>query len=539
MPRARPSRGAWALALAPILFFGVFFAYPVGSIIGRGLDVSAFGDIVADRHLRSVAWFTLWQAVASTLLTVALAIPCAHVLSRYRFRGRGAVRAIITIPFVLPTVVVGAAFIALSAPGGPLGAIRDSIWLVLLSHVFFNYAVVVRTVGALWANLDPALEDAARVLGASPWQAFRYVTLPRLRPAVAAAASVVFLFTFTAFGTVLLLGGPRRATIEVEIYRRTAQLLDLRIASALAVIQLVGVGALLLAYGAVHDKRTRAQRLRSSRQLDRRPRPRDWAWIAPNLAIALVLAVVPMVVLLSRSVRTDHGVALTWFRALTQNPRRSTLFVAPIEAVRNSLLFAGAATVLALTLGGLASVVIARAGRSVALPRALDAFLMLPLATSAVTVGFGFLISLDRPPLDLRTSPLLIPIAHALVAIPLVIRTLVPVLRAVDDRLRQAAAVLGASPARIWREVDLPIAARAGLVAAAFAFVVSLGEFGATVFIARPDYPTLPIAIFRLLGQPGAANQGQAMAMAAILLVVTGTVVAAIDRVRVGAIGEF
>jgi len=246
-----------------------------------------------------------------------------------------------------------------------------------------------------------------------------------------------------------------------------------------------------------------------------------------------------MAVLLVRSVQTGHGTTLRWFRDLALDPRGSTLFVPPIEAVRNSLLFAGVATALALTLGGSASVVIARASPSATAPRTLDMFLMLPLATSAVTIGFGFLITLDHPPLDLRTSPLLIPVAHALVAIPLVVRTMVPVLRAVDPRLRQAAAVLGASPVRVWREIDLPIAARAGLVAAAFAFVVSLGEFGATVFIARPDYPTLPIAIFRLLGQPGAANQGQAMAMATILLVVTGGVVMGIERVRVGTIGEF
>jgi thiamine transport system permease protein len=149
-----------------------------------------------------------------------------------------------------------------------------------------------------------------------------------------------------------------------------------------------------------------------------------------------------------------------------------------------------------------------------------------------VIVGFGFLVSLGMLPLDLRTSVLLIPIAHALVALPFVVRATVPVLRAIDQRLREAAAVLGASPAQTWRAIDMPIMARAALVGASFAFAVSLGEFGATLFIARPDAPTMPIAIFRLLSQPGSAAFGQAMAMATVLMAVTATAALAFDRFR-------
>ena len=82
------------------------------------------------------------------------------------------------------------------------------MWAIVAAHVFFNYAVVVRTVSTLWTHVDPRLEEAARLLGASRWRAFREVTWPLLRPAVTAAASIVFLFTFTSFGTVLILGGP-------------------------------------------------------------------------------------------------------------------------------------------------------------------------------------------------------------------------------------------------------------------------------------------------------------------------------------------
>ncbi len=195
------------------------------------------------------AWFTLWQAALSTVLTVLVAMPGAYLFARYRFRGRRVLWALTIVPFVLPTVVVGAAFLALLGPRSPFGLrLEHTIWAILLAHVFYNYAVVLRIVGGFWAQLDPRLETAARMLGASPWAAFRHVTLPLLRPAIASAASIVFLFTFTSFGVVLLVGGPQFATLEVEIYRQTAQLLDLRAAATLALVQLVALCALLLVY---------------------------------------------------------------------------------------------------------------------------------------------------------------------------------------------------------------------------------------------------------------------------------------------------
>ena len=164
---------------------------------------------------------------------------------------------------------------------------------------------------------------------------------------------------------------------------------------------------------------------------------------------------------------------------------------------------------------------------------------LLPLGTSAVTLGFGFIIALDRPPLDLRGSALLIPIAHTLVALPLVTRTLLPALRGMNPRWREAARMLGASPWQVWREIDLPIVARAALVAAAFAFAVSLGEFGATSLLTRPDLPTLPIVIYSYLGQPGELNHGQALAMGTLLMIVCGAGLVAIERFRPGGLGEF
>ncbi|GAA2517675.1 iron ABC transporter permease [Streptomyces gobitricini] len=529
------------------MFFAVFFAYPVAAIVGRGLRADdggwrfgRLGEVLGRPDILDVLWFTTWQALASTALTLLIALPGAYVFARFDFPGKALLRAVVTVPFVLPTVVVGTAFLALLGRGGLLDErwgvrLDTTVWAILLAHVFFNYAVVVRTVGGLWSQLDPRQEEAARVLGASRLGAWRRVTLPALGPAVAAAALMVFLFTYTSFGIVQILGGPAYRTLEAEVYRQTAQLLDLPTAAVLTLVQFAAVGAILAVHAWTVRKRETALRLVDAGSTARRPRGAgQWALLGAVLVTIVLLLLLPLGVLVERSF--DGG--LGYYRALQDvDAAGGTFLVPPLEAVGNSLEYAVAATGIALLVGGLAAAALARrAGRLV---RGFDALLMLPLGVSAVTVGFGFLIALDEPPLDLRSSWILVPLAQALVGVPFVVRTMLPVLRAVDVRLREAAAVLGASPWRVWREVDLPLVGRALAVAAGFAFAVSLGEFGATVFIARPDNPTLPVAVARLLGRPGELNYGQAMALSTILMVVCAVALLLLERIRVNRSGEF
>jgi thiamine transport system permease protein len=531
------------LGAVPLVFLGVFFAYPVAKIVGRGLapdgdvNLDPLGRVFTDPVLRHIAWFTVWQATLSTVLTVLVALPGAYVLSRYDFRGRSLVRALVTVPFVLPTVVVGSAFASLFAAGGPLGGLDldESLGAIVIAHVFFNYAVVVRIVGGLWAHLDPQQEDAARVLGADRFRAFREVTLPALRPAIAAATGIVFLFTFTSFGVILILGGPTQSTLETEIYRQTVEFLNLPVAAALTIVQLVAVVALLAVDARLQGRTRSAQSLRPAAETVRPPRSRgERGMLVANLAVMALLLGGPIVVLIERSLRPPGGFGLGFYRALNQLGSSSTLFVSPLHSVATSLEYAVIATAIALVVGGCAAFAVSqRRGHG------LDRALSLPLGVSAVTVGFGFLITLDQPPLDLRTSFLIVPIAQALVAVPFVVRTMLPVLRSIDPKLREAATILGAGPAQVWREVDLPIVARAAAVAAGFAFAISLGEFGATVFIVRPAAPTLPVTIFRLLGRPGPLNFGAAMAASVILMALTAIAILAIERFRVGSVGEF
>jgi thiamine transport system permease protein len=245
----------------------------------------------------------------------------------------------------------------------------------------------------------------------------------------------------------------------------------------------------------------------------------------------------PLLALVLRSFSLEGSYTLRYYEALFTNPSQSFFYVPPAVAIRNSLLVAGTVVLLSLVLGLITAYLLTEP--SGPFKSFLDTLFMLPLGASAVTLGFGYIIALNRPPLNLRASPLLLPLAHTLVAFPFVVRSLLPAMRGMNPHWREAAGVLGASPVRIVREIDLPIVARALLVGAVFAFTVSLGEFGATLLIARPTFPTMPVVIYRLLGAQGALNQGQGLAMSTLLMLVCALGFILIERFRVGEIGEF
>jgi thiamine transport system permease protein len=519
------------LALGPVLVLAVFFVLPVSAMIGRGFDDGprAVLEVLGRPRTRRVVWFTVWSAGAATLVSVALGMPAAHVLHRLDVPGRSVVRSVLVVPFVLPTVVVGVAF-RLLVRGTPLDG---SALAIVAGLVFFNVAVVIRVVGAAWESLDARPGEAAAALGASPAQVFRTVTWPALRPAVVSAASVVFLFCATSYGVVLTLGGLRYSSVETEIYLLTTQLLDLQAAAALSIVQLLAITALIVVVGRLRRSPDPTTARRPNRA--RRPGRGDLPQVVATV-VALALVVTPLLTLLAGSLREDGTWTLANYRRLRTVGDGNALLVPVTDALVTSLRTAVDATWMSLLLGGLIAVVVSRRSLSRAergLRSTLDAFFMLPLGVSAVTLGFGFLLTLDT------SSRLLVPIAQALVALPLVVRTLVPVLSGVDDRQRQAAASLGAGPLRTFATVDLPVVRRPLLVAAGFAFAVSLGEFGATSFLVRDEHPTLPVVIFQLIGRPGSENFGMALAASVVLAAATALVVLVVDRLGVRSLGAF
>lgn len=542
------------LWLLPLTFLAIAFFYPLSRILFLTFSPETF----TAKNLPITTYtllFTFYQAILSTLLTLLLGLPAAYLFARFDFRGKSLLRALTAVPFMLPTVVVAASFNALLGQRGLLSTFQSFLFplskdfilhpspfiLILLAHVFYNTTIIIRIVGIALSSLDPKLEQTARSLGANPFQVWKNITIPLLRPSILAASLLVFLFDFTSFGVILLLGGSQFSTIEVEIYLQAVKLLNLPLAALLSIIQLLCTIIFSLLYTKYAARNT--QQL-SPRSTTAKPKTlKQKLFVFTYCSLLTVYFALPLLSLPIRSLfrleadrgqrnEVQYGFTTDYYEELFINRRGSVFYVPPIKATFNSLTYASATVILSLLLGFPAAFALAKPTR---LEKVLDPLIMLPLGSSAVMLGLGFIITYGK----WLTSPLLVPFAHTLVALPFVIRTLQPAIASIPQRLRQAASSLGASPLEVWKNIDLPILQRATLAAATFAFTVSLGEFGATLLISRPEYPTIPVAIERFLSQPGGLNYGQAMAMASILMLLTTASILLIEKFRLPNAGDF
>jgi thiamine transport system permease protein len=548
--------GIWFLVI-PLIFMGAFYFFPLGKLVSLSFSQanSAINKPINWQIISGAAGFTFLQAGLSTILTILLGLPAAYLFGRFNFPGKNALRIASTLPFILPTVVVAAGFNALIGPKGwlnlalmgilstsePVINIQNTLGAILLAHVFYNTSIVIRVVGTALSQLDHKLEDAAQTLGASPWKTLIKITLPLLMPSILSAVMLVFLFDFTSFGVILMMGGPRFTTLEVEIYIQTMQFLNLPLAGILSLIQLSFTMIVTLLLMKMGDGGMGVPVMPRLRQEGLRNPTKSWekAFTFGVVLLLLLLLISPIGSLLIRSfsVRAPSinggtgeriQLSLSYYRELFSNPQQSLFYVPPIKAVWNSMKFAGTSAILSLTLGlmlayGLLS------GKNL---RSVNLLMMLPLGTSAVTLGLGFFTAFSGVAGSPGLAGLLIPLAHTLISLPFVLRVVQPALQSIPGNLKMAAQSLGAKPLEVWRFVELPIIWRSLMTAAVYAFTISLGEFGATTFLSRPDMPTMPIAIFRYLNLPGSSNYGQAMAMAVIILFVCIISMTFLDRLQ-------
>lgn len=552
-----PNLQASLLWVLPLVFMLAFFYRPLISIFLLIFSPEFLGSSASLNLSKTVQplLFTLKQAGLSTFFTLLVGLPIAYLFSHFQFPGRRLLQTLTFIPFILPTVVVAAAFTALIGPRGWLNLgltelfglkTQPILWqgtltAVILAHIFYNLSLVVRIVSSAWSRLNPRLGQAARSLGATPMRSFFEVTLPLLRPALTGALLLVFLFDFTSFGVILMLGNPGQPTLDVAIYQQALYYFNLPQAGLLSIIQLTCT----LLISTLHERlgssragkygvQAESKALRTPRNLGER------LFIFLSVLCLLLLIVAPLLSLASRSVialeaargergQFETGFTLRFYQELFQNRTGSIFYVSPFVAILNSLKFSVVTVLISILLGMSASYALVKESP---LNRALLPFFMLPLGASAITLGLGFVLTYNRGFFIQEGFPWILPIAHSLLALPLVVRTLLPALRNIPANLRESARSLGASPLRTWVEIDLPLMLRPLLVASIFAFTISLGEFGATSFLSTPANPTIPVAIYRYISQPGALNYGQAMAMATLLMLTCSAGIFLIERIK-------
>jgi len=276
---------------APLLFIAVLFYWPLTKIIALGLSGNWF-EIYFEPATLSAIWFTIWQAAASTLICLLLGVPGAYILYRKDFAGQKFIRALITVPLVLPTIVVAIAFSNFRQ--------IPAIPLILLAHVFINYSLVVRTIGGVWASMDNETEEAAAVAGAGRLRTLISVTLPQLKPAIVSSAALTFLFCSSSFGVILILGGGQVQSVETQIASAALQFLDLQKASALALLQ---TALTVIAFSISEAIAKHPIGLEQVDESTRKPKldRRDWLAAAITAAVVLGLIALPIFVVFSKA----------------------------------------------------------------------------------------------------------------------------------------------------------------------------------------------------------------------------------------------
>ena len=519
----------WAITLLPISFLALLFFLPIFQILKEASthSFSPVREIIGSERFWSITWFTIWQALLSTIFSIAFAFPAIYLFAKYEFKGKKILRSLVTIPFVLPTVVVGSAFTAVftrfNIDEGWIN-LRHTVWAILIAHTFFNASIAIRIISTYWEGLNNNPENQSRILGTGRIHTFFKITLPRLNPALFSAATTIFLFCVTSFGVILILGGPKNSTIETEIWRQAIWRGDISTASAFAVIQLVFV--ILLSWTLINAEKNTSSSEDLSRARKKKPSRRTLTF---HFAYLFCLFGLPILILFERSLSANSSGLFGFFTGLAK--RTNIIPITPLASLWNSLQFALLAALIAVIVGLAASTVIVHGSKK--LSTFLNVSTAIPLGVSAVTIGFGIFLSFTGPLTNLRSSQLMIPALHALLGVPFVVRSVVPSMRRIPMLLYENSQLLGANPVKSWFNIDFKLSLRSLLVGGGFSFAISLGEFGATSFLPRnPDTLTAPLVIYRLLSTPGQELRGQAMALSVILASITSISIFLVERLR-------
>jgi thiamine transport system permease protein len=514
----------------PLVFVAVLFYWPISEVAVLGFPGDWLGLILEPKTV-GLIWFTLWQALVSTMVTVLVAIPGAYLLYRRSFPGQQLIQALITVPFVLPSIVVAVGFTVFGNvhefyQGLGLTFVADPVYWIIAAHVFVNYSIAVKTIGGVWATLDSEIESAAELDGAGRLRTLVSISLPQLRPAIYSAAALIFLFSATSFGIVLVLGGGQVQTIETAIFFAATQILDLELAAALVLLQtLITAVAFMLGTKLAKGSFGLEQVFEGTQRpkVDRR----DLVAVVFSVAIWAGLLAMPLILVLVEAFNEKGALGFDNFANLGNSGARDLLNITFIEAAGNSIRNMAIAALIAFVLGTLISWLLTRSRH-----RFLDLIFLIPLGVSSVVLGFGFLISFDAEWFPLRSSWLIVPLAQALIALPMVIRLVYPALVSLGKESLEQAQLDGATSWQIWIFIESKMIRGVLLTALGFAGLISLGEFGASSFLANGSQATVPTLLYRLIARPGEQNYGMAMAVSAILIVLSALVVYLLSRVR-------
>ena len=558
-----------------IIAFCALTILPLGYAIFRLTDVtgmtvfSSIENFFSDDDTLTALEFTLFEASISTLFTLLFGLPIAWYLGRYKWRNIRLIRAILSVPFVTPSIIVAMGFLMLIDPGGLLDSIGIDLRLetgvigdmarvtgwenpghfiaLIAAHVWFNLSLVMRFIEPTLATLDRTWEEQIRFLPAGRNKILRIknLWLPLLAPAALCSACLCFIFSFSSFALVKWLT-PNQDNLETLMAKSggSAGIYNYRIDTSEVVLSTSMVQLLILSIAIIYT--ARVQKKHSTIHSIVTENSHQVANKSPNkLALVTVIgaityAVLPLILVLISSIRirdarsNDHYYSFdAWIEAWNGSYSATAI----PDALTNSLIYCITTLIVALPVGYMISSTIARleGENKQNTARFVEFLSMIPLALSAVMIGLGILIGVLKWAPDLFSWAILPAVPHIIITTPFVVRIMLPAIRSLEPQYHEQAMLLGLSPAKAWWHGRISLLRAPIIVSAALTMAFSLGEFGASWILVRSgSWDSLSVLVDQLMGRPkfDPLIQPMAMAAAATLMFLTFILFLIAERFR-------
>jgi thiamine transport system permease protein len=510
----------------------LLFYLPVLSLLVKVFFGAGFWQELTGFLRSKLFWNTLSfscrQALYSAGFSLLLALPGAYFFGRFAFPGKRLLRSAMVLPFMLPGILVVLGMVVFYGNNGVLNHWLTLLfpdrgwrftglygfWGIILAHVFYNFTFCLRLTGEAWERINPTLHEASALLGAGPFYTWRRITLPLMAPTLLYLFLLVFLYSFFSFTVVLVLGGYLYKTFEVLIYIEYSSRLRFARAALIAIVQLLLLAGLLYLQ-ALSGRRRRREGLFAGTlpALKFRDYPGRTILFLFYLVFTGFFFFSPLAAVVARSF-FSRGLSgglpvLENYRLLLTDGFRFAVGRSFLSVITTSTGLAVTVSVVAVSL----AYYLARLRRDRPWGKA-DLWLQLPLGVSFVTFSSGLFMLAGK----VLPSVVLILWAQLFLAFPLIYSMLRTARRELGEPLLEAAALLGATPARILQTVELPLMRPALSTAAAYAAAFSLGDLAAVLMLGRGRVVTLSVAIYRLIGH---YRFPQAIALGTIFILIS------------------
>ena len=531
-----------ALTVVPILFAMDRL------ILVSGLSPVGWVQALDENYIsQNTIGFTFFQAIASTILTIIIGFPIAWVLGRYSWPFKSVLRSILTLPFVIPSIIAAMGFLTITGPYGFDVRSNESTWwwTLVFAHAWFNIALVIRFCEPVLSTLNPNFEEQLRLLpnGKTFYSRFKNLWFPLIYPSITAASCMTFVFSFTSFALVKWIT-VRDKTLEstmaevsssagIQGYMEFSS--DIVLGASLIQFLILLTSLWLMS---ILQRRRKVKWQQSNEIFVQTKNTNGWFVLVP----AICFVILPLVSIILGSFRVrevrSNSSTFIWSTAGWSDAIEGSYSFPPLsEALLNSLIYSFTTLAVALPLGYiLASTIHNLELKKSSLSQILEIYTMLPFALSAAMIGLGVMLGIIKlNPSAAYDFPLLPALAHIIITVPFVIRIILPALRSLDVSYEENARVLGLNYFQRLIKVKLPLMKGSILVATVFTLAMSLGEFGASFIVARnSDWVTLPLLIDSLRGKPmkDPLTVPSSNAVATVLMIITVILFLGVEKFR-------